>query len=80
MVTEASWDDWTPEQLRPYVETVLAAFGPARTMFGSDWPVCLVASGYARWVATIQGFADRLTPDEQAQLFGGTAERVYRLH
>ena len=79
MVTEASWSDWTPEQLRPYVETVLAAFGPARTMFGSDWPVCLVASGYARWVETVQRFAASLTADEQARLFGGTAEQVYRL-
>ena len=66
MVTEASWSGWTPEQLRPYVDTVLAAFGPARTMFGSDWPVCLVASGYARWVETVQRFAAGLTADEQA--------------
>ena len=79
MVTEASWSDWTPEQLRPYVDTVLAAFGPARTMFGSDWPVCLVASGYARWVETVQLLAAGLTADEQARLFGGTAAQVYRL-
>ena len=79
MVTEASWSGWTPEQLRPYVDTVLTAFGPARTMFGSDWPVCLVASPYARWLETVQGFAAGLTAGEQTRLFGGTAEQVYRL-
>ena len=79
LVTEASWSGWTPEQLRPYVDTVLAAFGPARMMFGSDWPVCLVACGYARWVETVRQLAAGLTPGEQGRLFGGTAEEVYRL-
>ena len=79
MVTEAAWSEWTPAQLRPYVETVLEAFGPARTMFGSDWPVCLVASTYERWHETVQGFVAPLSPDEQAQVFGETARRVYQL-
>ena len=79
MVTEAAWSGWTPAQLRPYVETVLEAFGPARTMFGSDWPVCLVATAYERWHETVQGFVAALSPDEQAQVFGETARRAYQL-
>jgi len=46
MVTEADYNDWTEDQLLPYLDTVLEAFGPDRLMFGSDWPVCLVACGY----------------------------------
>jgi L-fuconolactonase len=79
MVTEASWSAWTPELLQPYVDTVLEAFGPARTMFGSDWPVCLVASGYTRWMETVERFTAALSEDEQARIFGGTATQVYRL-
>ncbi len=49
MVTEADWRHWTEKDLEPYVDTVLEAFGPRRLMFGSDWPVCLIASSYSRW-------------------------------
>ncbi|GAB5521653.1 MAG: amidohydrolase family protein [Rhodothermales bacterium] len=79
MVTEADWSTWTPEVLRPYWATVLEAFGPSRLMFGSDWPVCLVASSYARWVETVQSWMADLSADEQAQIMGGTAARVYGL-
>ena len=79
MVTEADWRGWTEEQLRPYAETVLEAFGPARTMFGSDWPVCLVASSYGRWLETVRQFAAALSEAEQARIFGGTAQAAYRL-
>ena len=79
MVTEADWNGWTADQLRPYVETVFEAFGPARTMFGSDWPVCLVASGYGRWLETVQQWTAALSPAEQAQFFGETAQEAYQL-
>ena len=79
MVTEASWKSWNDEHLRPYADTVLEAFGPARTMFGSDWPVCLVASGYARWAQTVERLTAGLSGAERAQIFGGTAARAYRL-
>ena len=79
MVTEADWGHWTDAQLQPYVDTVLAAFGPARTMFGSDWPVCLVASPYQGWVETVRRLAAKLSADEQASLFGRTAEQAYGL-
>jgi len=79
MVTEADWAAWTPEALRPYCDTVLDAFGPSRLMFGSDWPVCLVASGYTQWAETVRTWIADLSADEQAQIMGGTAAQVYGL-
>jgi L-fuconolactonase len=80
MVTEADWGNWTAAQLEPYWDTVVAAFGPARLMFGSDWPVCLVATSYSGWLKTVEGWACRLSSAEQERLFGGTAAEVYRLN
>ncbi len=79
LVTEADWSTWTEEQLKPYFETVLESFGPNRLMFGSDWPVCLVAGSYQRWMETCEGLAAKLSTAERGQLFGGTATRVYCL-
>jgi len=79
MVTEADFSAWTPVQLRPYWETVINAFGPERVMFGSDWPVCLVACEYAEWHRVVADFAAELSAIEQARLFGGTANDAYRL-
>ena len=79
MVTEAGRPGWTVAGLRPYAEVVLDAFGPSRVMFGSDWPVCLLAASYAEVVSAVQELAAGLDQDEQADVFGGTAARVYRL-
>ena len=79
MVTEADWSDWSNEQLQPYVDTVLEAFGPARLMFGSDWPVCLVASTYHGWQETVGRLTGGLSADEQTRLFRGTAMEAYSL-
>jgi L-fuconolactonase len=79
MVTEADWRNWTEEQLQPYLETVLGAFGSKRLMFGSDWPVCLLACPYKRWVETVERFLSQLSADEQARIMGQTAVEVYRL-
>jgi L-fuconolactonase len=79
MVTEADQATWTAAQLQPYFETVLEAFGPRRLMFGSDWPVCLVACGYARWHQLVAGWIAKLAPDEQARVLGGTAVEAYKL-
>ena len=78
LVTEAG-STWTPQQLRPYMETALETFGSRRLMFGSDWPVCLLASGYSRWYQIVKEFAARLTDDEQERLFGQTAVEAYGL-
>ena len=79
LVTEADTHAWTDADLRPYADTVLEAFGPSRVMFGSDWPVCLVASPYDRWVDAVRGFTAGLTASERAEVLGGTARRAYRL-
>ena len=79
MVTEADYTNWTEADLRPYVETVLEAFGPHRLMFGSDWPVCLVACDYARWLGLVRGWIKELSATEQARILGETAAEAYRL-
>ncbi|MEQ1850841.1 MAG: amidohydrolase family protein [Chthoniobacteraceae bacterium] len=79
MVTEADWKTWSEGQLRPYFDAVLEAFGPGRLMFGTDWPVCLAASSYSRWVDVVREFSAELSADEQARVFGGTAIEAYRL-
>lgn len=79
MVTEADWERWTVDDLRPYADTVIDAFGPDRVMFGSDWPVCLLAAPYDRVLETARELTDRLSGTEQAAIFSGTATRVYSL-
>ncbi|MEV0345123.1 amidohydrolase family protein [Nonomuraea sp. NPDC050680] len=79
MVTEADWASWRVADLRPYAETVLAAFGPERVMFGSDWPVCLLAADYQRVVSVAEELCAGLSAGERADVFGGTARRAYRL-
>lgn len=79
MVTEADLANWTAEGLRPYFDAALQAFGPDRLMFGSDWPVCLLASGYAEWFQTVASWASELSESERRGLFGGNAARAYQL-
>jgi len=77
MVTEADWAAWTPNELRPYLDVVLEAFGPKRMMIGSDWPVCLVADTYDRVMKVVIDYVSELSPDEQARILGGTCREVY---
>ena len=79
LVTEVRDSQWTVQQLRPYWDVVLEAFTPRRLMFGSDWPVCLLRSSYAAWVAAVRELSADLTADEQADLWGNTAHRAYHL-
>ncbi|MEU4449409.1 amidohydrolase family protein [Actinosynnema sp. NPDC050801] len=79
MVTEADPVGWTVADLRPFADVVLDAFGPSRVMFGSDWPVCLLAASYEEVVAAAEGLTAGLTAGERDEVFGGTAARVYRL-
>jgi L-fuconolactonase len=78
--TEAAPDVWTVESLRPYADTVLEAFGPQRVLFGSDWPVCLLAGSYAEIVEAADELTSGLTADERHQVFGGSAVQAYRLN
>ncbi|WP_093800979.1 amidohydrolase [Streptomyces sp. Wb2n-11] len=79
LVTEADRTAWTVEDLRPYGDTVLDAFGPDRLMFGSDWPVCELASPYAGVLAAARELTAGLEEGERVDVFAGTAERTYGL-
>ncbi|MFB9476557.1 amidohydrolase family protein [Nonomuraea salmonea] len=79
MVTEAENTSWRVSDLRPYAETVLEAFGPERVMFGSDWPVCLLAARYDQVVAAADELCAGLSEDERAAVFAGTARRAYQI-
>lgn len=82
MVTEADHKHWTPEDLKPFVSTVVEIFGPDRLMYGSDWPVCLLAASYTEVIGalrTVLTELDVLTPDSEAAIFGNTAIRWYGL-
>lgn len=79
MITEADWKTWTPDDLRPYVETALDIFGVERVMFGSDWPVCLLAGSYGEVKEALEEALPSLTPGEMAKVFGGNAIDFYGL-
>jgi NADPH2:quinone reductase len=75
LVTEADWDSWRPEDVLPYASRVVEWFGEDRLLFGSDWPVCTVAASYDEVVA----LAEQIVGAGNERVFGGNAERVYRL-
>jgi L-fuconolactonase len=79
LVTEADWPTWRPADIRPFVDHVLAVAGPDRLLFGSDWPVCLLAAPYDVVLATARDLIAALSPSEQAAILGETAVAVYRL-
>ena len=79
LVTEADWRTWTVDDLRPYVEHAVQVFGPHRLMFGSDWPVCLVAASYEDVVGATRALTAELASAEREAIFGTTAARVYGL-
>jgi len=79
LVTEADPATWHVADLAPYVEIALDTFGPERLLFGSDWPVCLLAASYADVVAAARELTADLSTAERAAVFGGAAEAVYRL-
>lgn len=79
MVTEADWRKWSAADLHPYIDTVVQAFGTNRCMFGSDWPVCLVAAAYDKWLQTVQDFFAGFSTEEQAMVFAGNAKHFYQI-
>jgi L-fuconolactonase len=77
LVTEAPGFRWDADLLRPYIEFALEVFGSKRLMFGSDWPVCLVASEYVRWRNFVEDCLRGLSADEREGILGGNASRFY---
>jgi L-fuconolactonase len=79
LVTEANWSTWRPADLAPAVSHALDEFGPGRLMFGSDWPVCLLATGYHDWVRVLRDLLADCDEQQQEQIWRQTARRVYQL-
>lgn len=79
MITEANHSAWTVDDLRPYVQHVLQLFGPDRLMFGSDWPVCLLAGSWKQVLAAFTQVCGPLPQVEREKILGETAARFYGL-
>lgn len=79
LVTEADWRNWKKEDFRPYLDIVFGAFGPKRLMFGSDWPVCLLAASYQQVVEIVEDYVQDFAADIKDRIFGGNAAEFYQL-
>lgn len=79
LTTEADWQSWNAEQLCPYFETALAAFGYDRVLFGGDWPVSTLATSYQRWLETVSELTASASEAYRQKLFQLNAERIYRI-
>lgn len=79
MVTEGHWKLWKADDFTPYMDVVVEAFGVDRIVYGSDWPVCLVAATYGETVAIVKDYFASFSAAEQAKIFGKNATRFYNL-
>jgi len=79
MVTEAGWHDWAAEDFTPYLDIVVNNFGVQRIMYGSDWPVCLLAGGYEKMLGIVRNYFSSYSKDEQDLFFGENATQFYEL-
>lgn len=79
LFTEANWSNWNQETFKPYLDHVLNSFTPSRMMFGSDWPVCLLAASYADTISLMENFIGSFSISEQESFWSGTAKRAYKL-
>jgi len=79
LVTEADWQAWKPENMRPYLEMAFECFGPSRLMVGSDWPVCTVAAPYSRVMDIVKDYLGTYAAEERDAVLGGNAAKCWRL-
>jgi L-fuconolactonase len=79
IVTEADWKHWKKKDFKPYLDVVVEAFGTNRILFGSDWPVCLVAASYQEMLSIVEDYFSSFSKDEQENFFGLNAIQFYRL-
>jgi L-fuconolactonase len=79
MVTEADWKNHEQKDFIPYIDAVVALFGTKRIMYGSDWPVCLVAASYEKTLGIVKEYFSTFSQAEQAAFFGGNAATFYKL-
>ncbi|MFM9453745.1 amidohydrolase family protein [Streptomyces europaeiscabiei] len=80
LVTEADHRKWTTDDIRPVWDVLLSAFGPDRLMFGSDWPVCVLAGGWNRWATTVEDLLRGCSAAETEAILAGTATDFYHLN
>lgn len=79
LVTEADWQKWTDTDIKPYLDIVLEVFGVDRLMYGSDWPVCLLAASYEKQLSVITTYIKMLSVEEQNKIMGLNAINFYNL-
>jgi len=79
LVTEADWKTWQRDDCKPYLDTVFDAFGNDRIMFGSDWPVCLLAGTYSQVVHLVADYTENFSTTDKDKIFGLNAARFYRI-
>ncbi len=80
LFTEADWKNWKASDFWPYLEHVTKTFTPSRMMFGSDWPVCLLAATYKQSIELMEEFTKDFSPAEQKDFWAATANRAYKLN
>ena len=79
LFTEANWHNWNHQTFAPYLDQILNTFTPARMMFGSDWPVCLLAATYTDTINLMEEFVKKFSVSEQEFFWANTAKRAYKL-
>lgn len=79
LVTEAAWASWKKEDFRPYLDAVVEVFGPGRLVFGSDWPVCLLAASYGEVLSVVTDYFALFSEGEKKRIFAENAVRFYDL-
>ncbi|WP_093944362.1 amidohydrolase family protein [Actinoalloteichus hoggarensis] len=79
LITEASWSDWTVDDIRPYADRLLSTFGPRRLLYGSDWPVCELAGTYGEVLTLADRLTDALSVAERRRVLSTNAREWYRL-
>jgi L-fuconolactonase len=79
MVTEADWNNWKPEDIKPYLDVVFKAFGNERILIGSDWPVCLVAGKYSEVMNVLIDYISDLTEENKLKILGNNAINAYNI-
>ncbi len=79
MVTEADWKNWKKEDITPYLDIIVNHFGIKRLLYGSDWPVCLVAGSYEKMMGLVRDYFSSFSSAEQELIFGRNASQFYQL-
>jgi predicted TIM-barrel fold metal-dependent hydrolase len=79
LTTEADHEHWTDAQLLPYIDTALQTFGPNRLLYGSDWPVCLLATSLPRWIGVLDQALAGCPPADKRKILRDNANTLYRL-